>query len=331
MKSRFRVVITDFITGDPLPERQLLGEIADIAALDAYSEQDLVGKVEDADALMLYHNIAITQATIERLKNCKLIVRCGVGYDNVDRLFARTRGIPVANVPDYGTEEVADSAIGLMLTLTRGIHLLNSIYRDGGEGWTYRLAAPVLRLRGRVFGIVGLGRIGTAAAIRAKALGMDVIFHDPLKADGFDKAIGIRRVDTLDELLRQSHVVSLHTPLTPDTKGLINAETIAKMPRGSFLVNTSRGAVVDTSAIPTAIASGHLAGAGIDVLATEPPSEDDPLLRAWRDPNHLAYHRVIVNPHSAFYSEEGLLDMRVKGAKAVQNALLGRPLLNVVN
>jgi C-terminal binding protein len=331
MSQRFRVVITDFINGDLGPERQVLGELADLVALDVYSEQDLLGQVETADALMIYHNITISRETIQRLKNCKLIVRCGVGYDNVERDFARTRGIPVANVPDYGTEEVADSAIGLTLTLTRGIHQLNSLYRGGAEGWTYRSAAPVHRLRGRVFGVVGLGRIGTAAAVRAKALGMDVVFYDPLKPDGYDKAVGVRRAETLDELLRQAFVVSMHTPLTPETKGMINAETIAKMPRGSFLVNTARGGVVDTSAIPPAIASGHLAGAGIDVLAIEPPPADDPLLRAWRDPTHAAYHRVIVNPHSAFYSEEGLLDMRLKGAEAVRNALLGRPLRNIVN
>lgn len=331
MSQRFRVVITDFINGDLAPERQVLGELADLVALDAYSEDDLRGQVETADAMMIYHNITISRSTIERLKNCKLIVRCGVGYDNVDREFARTRGIPVSNVPDYGTEEVADSAIGLMLTLVRGIHQLNSFYRGGADGWTYRSAAPVHRLRGRVFGIVGLGRIGSAAAVRAKALGMDVVFYDPFKPDGYDKAVGVRRVETLDELLKQSFVLSMHSPLTPDTKGMINAETIAKLPRGSFLVNTARGAVVDTSAIPKAIASGQLAGAGIDVLALEPPPADDPLLKAWRDPNHPAYHRVIVNPHSAFYSEEGLLDMRLKGAQAVRNALLGRPMRNIVN
>jgi D-3-phosphoglycerate dehydrogenase/C-terminal binding protein len=331
MSQRFRVVITDFITGDLGPERQLLGEIADLVALDAFSEQDLVGHIEEADALMLYHNITISKDTIGRLKHCKLIVRCGVGYDNVDRQFARSRGIPVANVPDYGTEEVADSAIGLTLALTRGIHLLNSIYRAGGDGWTYRSAAPVLRLRSRLFGIVGLGRIGSATALRAKALGMDVVFYDPLKPDGYDKALGVRRADTLDDLLREAFVVSVHTPLTPDTNRMIDAAAIAKMPRGSFLVNTARGAVVDTSAIPAAIESGHLAGAGIDVLAVEPPPADDPLIRAWRDPAHPAHHRVIVNPHSAFYAEEGLLDMRTKGSKAVRNALLGRPLLNVVN
>jgi C-terminal binding protein len=331
MSQRFRVVITDFITDDLAPERKLLGEIAELVALDAAAESDLRGRVDDADALMMYHNATISKDIIDRLRHCKLIVRCGVGYDNVDWRYARTRDIPVANVPDYGTEEVADSAVGLMLTLTRGIHLLNSVYRGGAEGWTYRTAVPVLRLRGRVFGVVGLGRIGTAAAMRAKSLGMDVVFYDPLKPDGHDKALGIRRADTLEELLRQAFVVSVHTPLTPETNRMIDAAAIAKMPRGSFLVNTARGAVVDTSAIPAAIESGQLAGAGIDVLAIEPPPADDPLIRAWRDPNHPAHHKVIVNPHSAFYSEEGLLDMRTKGAKAVRNALLGRPLLNVVN
>jgi phosphoglycerate dehydrogenase-like enzyme len=331
MAQRFRVVITDFITDDLAPERQVLGELAELVALDASSEQDLNGRVEDAAALMLYHNIEITRGTIERLRNCKLIVRCGVGYDNVDRVFARTRGIAVANVPDYGTEEVADSAIGLMLALTRGIHFLNSLYRGGAHGWTFRSAVPVHRLRGRVFGVIGLGRIGTAVALRAKVLGMDVVFYDPYKPDGYDKALGVRRVETLDELLRQAYVVSVHTPLTPETHGIINSQTIARMPRGSFLVNTARGAVVDTSAIPPAIASGQLTGAGIDVLAVEPPPADDPLLRAWRDPSHPAYHRVIINPHSAFYAEEGFLDMRLKGAEAVRSALLGRPLRNVVN
>jgi len=332
MSQPVRVVITDFITGDLSAERQVLGELAELMALDATSEDDLRGKVETADALMLYHNIEIRRATIERLTRCKLIVRCGVGYDNVDHEFARSRGIPVANVPDYGTEEVADSAIGLTLALARGIHLFNSLYRSPDrDEWTYLAGAPLHRLRGRVFGVVGLGRIGSATALRAKALGMDVVFFDPYKPDGYDKALGVRRADTLDELLKQSFVVSLHTPLTPETRGVINAESIGRMPRGSFLVNTARGAVVDTAAIPPAIASGHLAGAGIDVLPVEPPAADDPLIRAWRDPAHPAHHRVIVNPHSAFYSEEGLLDMRRKGAKAVRNALLGRPLRNVVN
>lgn len=327
---RFRVVIADFIT-DLGPERQVLGDIAELTALDAKSEADLVGVIEDADAVMMYHNIAITQHTISRLKHCKLIVRCGVGYDNVDWRFARERGIPVGNVPDYGTEEVADSAIGLALSLARGINFLNNRLLRRHGPWMYHQVAPIHRLRGRVFGIIGLGRIGTATALRAKALGMDVAFHDPYKPDGYDKALGVRRVETLDELLRQSFILSLHCPLTEETRHIVDARALAVMTDGSFLVNTARGAAVDATAIPAAIRSGKLAGAAIDVLPHEPPPDDHPLLSAWRDPNDPCHDRVILNPHSAFYAEEGLLDMRVKGAQACRRALLGEPLRNVVN
>ena len=329
--ARFRVVVADFVTDALQPERDVLGDIADIAALDANTEAELSGKIEGADAVMVYHNIAITKTTIANLKQCKLIVRCGVGFDNVDHIFARSRGIPVGNVPDYGTEEVADSAIGMALALARGINFFNRrLQREAGP-WAYMQGSPILRLRGRVFGIIGLGRIGTAAALRAKALGMDVAFYDPLKPDGHDKALGIRRVEKLDDLLKQAFILSLHCPLTPDTKHIVDARALSVMQQGSFLVNTARGGTVDATAIPAAIRSGKLAGAAIDVLAQEPPSNDHPLLVAWRDPNDPCHDRVILNPHSAFYSEEGLLDMRVKGAQACRRALLGEPLRNVVN
>jgi C-terminal binding protein len=182
-----------------------------------------------------------------------------------------------------------------------------------------------------VFGIVGLGRIGTAAAVRAKALGMDVVFYDPFKPDGYDKALGVRRAETLEELLAKSDVVSLHCPLTDRTRRLINADTLRLMRRGSYLVNTARGGVVDTGAVADALAGGQLAGAALDVLPTEPPAADDEILVAWRDRDHPAYDRLILNPHSAFYSEEGLTDMRVSGAEACRRALTGRAVRNVVN
>lgn len=331
MSSRFHVVIADFITDDLAPERRILGDIADVTALDASSEQDLAGRADAADAIMLYHNLALTQTTIARLTQCKLIVRCGVGFDNVDRVRARERGIPVVNVPDYGTEEVADSAIGMMLALTRGIHQLNARLQRQLGPWSYAQVTPIHRLRGRVCGLIGLGRIGTAAAIRAKALGLDVAFYDPYAPDGSDKAIGIRQVETREELLQQSFIVSLHCPLTEDTRHIVDAHALAMMPRGAFLINTARGACVESEAIPAAIRSGQLAGAGIDVLPEEPPANDHPLLQAWRDPTDPCFDRVILNPHSAFYSEEGLLDMRIKGAQAVRRALLGQTHRNIVN
>lgn len=331
MSRRAKDVITDFVS-EPLDhERHILGDLADVHALEAKCEDELCGRIEDADIVMVYHYLGLSAQTIARLEHCKLIVRCGVGFDNVDRNAARARGINVANIPDYGTEDVADSAIGLMLAFTRGIHPLNSRLRRGHGEWSYTQAAPLLRLRGRVFGVIGIGRIGTAAALRAKALGMDVAYYDPYAPQGRDKSLGIRCVDTLEELLTQSHVVSAHCPLTPETHHILNQRTIALMPRGSYLVNTSRGGVVDVMAVLSALESGHLAGAGIDVLETEPPADDHPLIRAWRDPNHPAHDRLILNPHAAFYSEEGLTDMRVKGSQNCRRVLLGQAPFNVVN
>lgn len=325
------VVITDFIADALEPERRILQGLADVTALDVADEDALTNRIERADAVMMYHTFRVTRRTIERLERCKLIVRCGVGVDNVDHAFAATRGIPVANIPDYGTEDVADTAIGMMLALTRGIHPLNSALRASTGPWAYTHFAPLRRLRGATLGVVGLGRIGTAVTLRAKALGMDVIFFDPFKSDGYDKSLGIRRAESLDELLTQSYVVTLHCPLTDQTRHLINAQSLSKMSPGSYLINTARGEVLDGDAIAPALESGRLAGAAIDVLPQEPPTGDEPLLRAWRNPNHPAHHRLILNPHAAFYSEQGLMDMRVKGAEACRRALLGEPVRNLVN
>ncbi len=327
----YRVVITDFIADDLAPERAGLGDLATVESLDAYSEDDLVGRIETADAIMMYHNLALTRRTIERLERCRLIVRCGAGIDNVDHAFARTRGIAVANVPDYGTEEVADSALAMMLALVRGVNLYTTRLRDRPDPWSYTVAAPIHRLRGRTCGVVGLGRIGTAFALRAKALGMEVAFHDPYKPDGSDKALGVRRCESVRELFERAHVLSIHCPLTDETRHLVNAESLTWLPRGATLVNTARGAIVDTTALPDALAGGQLAGAGIDVLDGEPPAADHPLLVAWRDPAHPAHERLIINPHAAFYSVEGLLDMRTKGTEACRRALAGEPVRNVVN
>jgi C-terminal binding protein len=331
MSQRAKVVITDFINDSLEHERRILGDVADVVALNAYSEEALLDRIEEADAIMLYHFIGLSARTIERLRQCRLIVRCGVGYDNVDRVTARQRGITVANVPDYGTEDVADSAIGMALTLARGVHYMNSRLQRREGPWIYTQVQPTYRLRGRVFGIVGIGRIGTATALRAKALGMEVAYHDPLAPQGRDKSLGVRCVETLEELLGLAHIVSLHCPNTPETRHLINRETVRRMRPGSFLVNTARGAVVDVIAVLEGITDGHLAGAAIDVLETEPPLEDHPLMKAWRDPQHPAYDRLILNPHAAFYSEEGLVDMRVKGSQNCRRVLLGQTPFNVVN
>ena len=332
MSKGFKVVVTDFVEEPATFEREILGKHAEVETLQAMGEENLVGKVEDADAIMIYHYVTITRPTIERLEKCRLIVRCGVGYDNIDYRFARERGIDVANVPDYGSEEVADSAIGMALALARGFHFLNNRLRDDPVApWSYELTKPLRRLRGETFGIVGVGRIGTATALRAKALGMEVAYHDPYAPDGRDRSLGIRRVEELDDLLRQSHILSLHCPGTEETTNLIDEQALSLMPEGSYLVNTARGIVTDGDAVANALESGNLAGAAIDVLPQEPPAEDTPLLQAWRDPDHPAHHRLILNPHAAFYSEEGIDDMRIKGSNNCLRVLKGLPPRNLVN
>ncbi|MDG2122855.1 MAG: C-terminal binding protein [Verrucomicrobiales bacterium] len=325
-----QIIITDFLTGPPDTETGILGDIAQITTLGSESESDLAGKIEHADAIVLYHLISLGADTIRSLKNCKLIVRGGVGTDNVDLHAAQAAGIPVANVPDYGTEEVADTALAMALSLARGTHLLNSRLRRAHGDWSHTQAIPVPRLRGRTFGIVGCGRIGTATALRAKAFGFDVVFHDPYLPDGTEKAIGVRRTNTLDELLHQSHILSLHCPLSPETHHLINSKTLASLPRGAILINTARGAIVDTSAIPPLLESNHLAGAGIDVLEKEPPPPGHPLVTAWRNPAHPAHDRLILNPHAAFYSDQGLDEIRTKSAHNIRQTLLGNAPRNLV-
>jgi C-terminal binding protein len=330
MNKRFKIIITDFIADGLEIEKATAGDAAEVIALNAAGEQELEGNIEDADAIIMYHTVSLTAKTIDRLNHCKLIVRAGVGIDNVDYLYARKCGIPVANIPDYGSEEVADTAIGMMLALTRGITFLNSCVRNGKGAWSYTHVKPLTRLRNSVLGIVGLGRIGTATALRGKALGMDVVFYDPFKPDGFDKALGIRRAESLQNLLEQARVLSLHCPLTPQTHHLINSKTLPSLPPGAYLINTARGSVVDTSAIPDAIASGRLSGAAFDVLEREPPV-DDLLVEAWKNRQHPAYDRILINPHAAFYSEEGLQEIRVKGTHACLRALQGLEVRNVVN
>jgi C-terminal binding protein len=327
----FRVVVTDFVSDDMALEAAVLGDIATVTALNAKTAADLVGQIESADAVMAFHTLNWTAELLKHLKACKLLVRVGVGYDNVDGHAARALGIPLANVPDYGTAEIADTAIGLMLALTRGISLLNNRLQRGIEPWKHTQAAPLHRLRGRTMGFVGLGRIGQTAALRAKAFDLNVVYYDPYCPDGADKAFGITRCESLDELLVQSHIVSLHCPLTSETHHMIDAAAIARMPQGSYLVNTARGAVIDIDAIAPAIRSGQLAGAGLDVLPQEPPAMDHPLLMAWQDPVDPCYDRVILTPHAAFYSVAGLRDMRTKAAQACRRALTGMPLRNVVN
>ena len=265
-------------------------------------------------------------ADLDRFSRLRAVVRMGVGYDRLDRAACAARGIVVCNVPDYGTTEVADHAIALALALRRGLLLHHDAQRgDPPAAWA-PIEHPLVRRVGvQVFGIVGLGRIGTAVALRAKALGFRVIFFDPDLPNGTELGVGVERAGTLDALLQTADVLSLHAPLTPDTRGLIGARAFSRLPEGAVLVNTARGPIVDLDALAAALRESRLAGAGLDVWPTEPPEEPPhPLLAAYRAREPWLLGRLIVTPHSAFHSPQAWGDIRRKSAETMAAALGGR-------
>jgi phosphoglycerate dehydrogenase-like enzyme len=268
-----------------------------------------------AAGLVCYHEVTVTADLLDRMPGCRVVVRAGVGFDNIDLAAAGACGIAVCNTPDYGTMDVADHAIALTLAFLRGINMYDdAIFADPVAGWRFETVPTIRRLSTQVFGVIGLGRIGTATALRAKALGMRVVFYDPYRPTGTELSLGLERIDSLEGLLALSDVVSLHTPLTPETRHLMSAAALKAMKPTAILVNTARGGVVDLAALTPALVEGHLAGAALDVLEIEPLPQDHPLMRAWRTPGSPIRHKLIVTPHAAFYSPSSLVDLRRKSA-----------------
>ena len=319
---------------DGVIERQTTGEGVIWSIHRIRRAQDLPpGALGECDAMVVWHELALDRAVIDEMRRCRIIVRAGVGFDHIDLEAAADAGIPVCNTPDYGTSEVADHAIGLMLALRRGIvGYHRALTTDPVAGFDHSGAPLVRRLRGTTFGIVGLGRIGTAAAIRAKAFGMRVVAYDPYISRGTEIALGVERVESLPALLQQSDVVSLHCPLTVETRNLINAETLPLMKREAILINTARGAVIDIPALIEALHLGTIAGASIDVLPTEPPRREDEIAQAYRDSaNPLIGNRLILTPHAAWYSPESQSDARRLSVETAMLYLLRGKLRNLVN
>src|SRR3954454_17228628 len=263
------------------------------------------------------------------MKDCRAIIRNGVGFDTVDIAAAAKAGIPVCNVPDYGTEEGADHAIALTLALYRQLFPLDLEAKK--LGWKIETSAKMRRLSTQTFGVLGLGRIGTAAALRAKALGFKVVFYDPYRPNGADLALGIGRAATLGDLLRQSDVLSIHVPHTPETTGIIGAAELALLPQDAVVVTTARGTSQDIDALGDALRSGRIAGAGLDVVPVEPPVEPVPaLMRAYRAREAWVEGRLIITPHSAYVTPEAHDDIRVKSAETMRAALFTNRPQNVI-
>ena len=279
-----------------------------------------------ADGLMILR-YKVTEEQLARFPKLRFVCRMGVGYDGIDRVACAKRQIVVLNVPDYGTTEVADHAMSLALALRRGLLLhLEAQRADPPAPWKY-IDDPLVKRNGvQTMGIVGMGRIATAVALRAKAFNFRVMFYDPYLPNGVELGLGVLRAKTLDELLRQTDTLTIHTPLTPETRGMIGERELALLPKGAVVVNTARGPIADIDALAAALKSGHLSGVGIDVVPVEPPVDPVPeLIRAFRAKEPWTIGRLIITPHSAFYTPQAWDDIRSKGAETMAAALAGKP------
>jgi len=274
------------------------------------SADDILAVARDADAVLVTY-AKLPGDLLRQLKRCKAIGRFGLGVDNIDIPAATQCGITVTYVPDYCLHEVSDHAMALLLALARKIPLSDRLVQSGR--WEMPAVVPIRRLRGRVLGLVGFGNIPRALAPKAQAFGLRVITHDPFVSRDVVAAAGVENV-TFEQLLETSDYVSIHAPLLPATRGLFNAQAFARMKKGALLVNTARGPLVDEAALIAALDSGHLGGAALDVVATEPPAKDSKLLH--RD-------NVILTPHTGFYSVEALEELQTKCASDVARVLSG--------
>ena len=314
-----KVLITDYVWPSTDPERAVL-ESAGIELVMApdTSENTLAELAKDVDAIMFCF-AQVTSKVLEAATQCKIAARYGIGVDNVDIPKATELGIVVTNVPDYCMDEVTDHALGMILALNRRlVPHTRDVVRGGWND--VALNQPMHRTRGATMGIVGYGRIGRSLAAKAIGFGMNILTYSPMIEPG--SSIEGATATTLDELLEESDFVSLHVPLLPSTENMISAPELARMKKGSIIVNCARGGLIDENALASALESGHIAGAGLDVVEPTPPNPSSPL---------LAQENVIITPHTAFFSQASTVELEERTAGEVVRVLAGDKPENWIN
>jgi len=311
--ARTLIAVTDSPFPSLDPARKALARLdPELRMAKSPSVEDILAVARDADAVLVTY-AKLPGELLRELKRCKAIGRFGLGVDNIDLPAAKALGIAVNYVPDYCLREVSDHAMALLLALARKVTFANKLVQSGR--WEVPPIVPLRRLEGQVLGLVGFGNIPRALAPKAKAFGLNVLTHDPYVAKDALAAAGVEGV-SFDGLLARADFISVHAPLLPATRGLINAAAFAKMKKGALLINTARGPLVDEAALVAALDSGRLGGAALDVVAVEPLPKDSKLIG--RD-------NVILTPHTAFYSLEALNELQTKCAADVARVLSGEP------
>lgn len=310
--------------GDRTPGAEETEEIlkvgADLRVVDSASEDETIAKASAADAIITT-GARISRRVLENLPNLQVVVRYGVGYDTIDVEAATENHVLVVNIPDYCFEEVSNHAIALFLACARKLSVLGGLTRQGRWGYAANTLAPMGAIVGQVFGVVGCGNIGRMVARKAKCFGLEIVGCDPYLDATVAREADIKLV-SLPELMRASDYVTIHTPLNKETHHLIGEKELSMMKRTAFLVNTSRGPVVDEQALVKALRARWIAGAGLDVMEMEPPDASNPL---------LTMENVVVTPHAAYYSDESVVRMRRSVGLEAARVLSGKWPKNLVN
>jgi len=300
-------------------EKRLKDIGCELVSVNDEGDDVLKAQVKDAVAVVLIAR-TLDAGIIGALERCKVILTLSVGYDCVDVGAATAKLIPVCNTPAYCTDEVANHAITLLLALARKIHLI--LPRSKDAVWDYKYTKPIFNFKDKTLGIIGLGRVGRALVPKAKGFGMKVCAYDPYVEDDIYALLEVERKYELDELLGDSDYISIHTPLTPETFHLIDAAALGKMRKHAVIVNTARGPIIDEGALFEALDKGSIGAAGIDVLESEPPAADNPL---------LSKDNALVSPHVAWYSEESFEADMIDGMDELERVLRGQRPRFIVN
>jgi len=311
MKNGPLVVVTDSPFPSLDPAKKALEEAnAEVVQAPSSSEEDIIKAAENADAILVTY-AKLNENILRSLKNCKAIGRFGIGVDNIDLKVAGELGISVNYVPDYCLDEVSDQAMAMIISMARKIPQSNKLVQSGR--WEMPAVVPMYRLRGKTVGLIGFGNIPRLMTPKAQAFGFNVIAADPYAPKELFEKYGVESV-SMDELYEKSDFISVHAPLLPETKGLVNKDAFKKMKDTAIIVNTARGPLINEKDLIEALDKNEIGGAGLDVVETEPLPENSPLIG--RD-------NVILAPHTAFYSVEALEELQTKAASDVARVLNG--------
>ena len=307
-----KAFITDYID-NPNTEKDILGDIA----------QD--PNDPEIEVLLVWHK-DVNRAYLSQFKNLKGMIRYGVGTDNLDFEEANRRNLYICNTPDYGIDEVSDTTIAMIMNFTRGIqeHDIAS-KKIIDNSWQENINPKKRRSSELVVGVIGAGRIGSSVLIKSKSIGFSTVFYDPYKEQGHDKVVSAYRCDTIDEFLQLADIVSINAKLNDETNSLVNKDFISKMKENAYLINTARGRIVeDLDNFIDPIKSEKISGVALDVLPDEPPSKNSLLIKSWRNNESWILGKVIINPHTGYYSQESYVEMRQKASINAKRILLNQ-------